>query len=178
MKTSDLLAIALRISALYLLFQAFVLAFQQYQYVSQLANVSAPGEATGAATLAIGMVIGLAVTGLALFKFPLTFARRLIPAQADKPVNISLSIDELQSAAFCVLGVYFIAICLADFAHNGVWIVYILRGGELERSNLAAYVINELITLVELVIGLVLCLKADGLSQLIRRLRTIGAARA
>ncbi|WP_043309238.1 hypothetical protein [Pseudomonas sp. ML96] len=175
MKASDLLAIALRISALYLLFRTFLLAVQQYQYVSQLANVSYSGKAPGAAILGIAMVLGLGLVSLALLKFPVTIARWLTPATADKPLSINLSVDELQSAAFCVLGVYLIAMGLADFANNGMWIIYILRGGELERNNLAAYFINQLITLVEFAIGLALCLKSDGLSQFIRRLRTAGA---
>ena len=49
-----------------------------------------------------------------------------------------------------------------------------VRGTPADQQNLAAYVIQELITLVELCIGLLLCLKADGLSQLIRRLRSAG----
>ena len=76
--------------------------------------------------------------------------------------------------AFCVLGVYLLARGLADLLFNATGILYMLRGTPADQQNLAAYIIQELITLVELCIGLLLCLKADGLSQLIRRLRSAG----
>ena len=76
--------------------------------------------------------------------------------------------------AFCVLGVYLLARGLADLLFNATWIIYMLRGTPADQQNLAAYVIQELITVVELCIGLFLCLHADGLSKLIRRLRSAG----
>lgn len=174
MKATDLLAIALRLFALYLLYMAFATAIQQYQYLQQVGNVSAPGDTRGLVAVAFGQVFGLLLVAVALLKFPMTIARRLAPPTADEAQSQGLSAQELQSVAFCVLGVYLVAQGLADLIYNAAWIIYMLRGTPAVQDNLVAYSIQELITVVELLIGLFLCLKAEGLSQLIRRLRSAG----
>lgn len=174
MKATDLLAIALRLFALFLLYRAFVTAIQQYQYIHQVANVSAPGDIRGLVVVGVGQVIGLLLIAIVMLKFPLTIARRLAPPPSNEPETTSLGAQELQSVAFCVLGVYLLARGLADFFNNGAWIIYLLRATPAEQQNLVAYSIQQLITVIELLISLYLCLKADGLSQLIRRLRSAG----
>lgn len=174
MKATELLAIALRIFALFLLYSTFVTAIQQYQYIHQAANVSAPGDIRGLIAVAVGEVIGLLLIALFMLKFPMTIARRLAPPPSTATEASGLGAEELQSVAFCVLGVYLVASSLADFFNNGAWIIYMLRGTPAVQENLVAYSIQELITVIELLIGLFLCLKADGLSRLIRRLRSAG----
>ncbi|MEK1904606.1 MAG: hypothetical protein AAAB13_02410 [Pseudomonas sp.] len=174
MKTTDLLAIALRIFALFLLYTTFVTAIQQYQYIHQAANVSVPGDIRGLIVVGLGKVIGLLLMALAMLKFPMTLARRLAPPSDTEANTGGISAQELQSVAFCVLGVYLVARSIADFFNNGAWIIYMLRGTPAVQENLVAYSIQELITVIELLIGLLLCLKAEGLSQLIRRLRRAG----
>lgn len=176
MKTTDLLAIALRLFALFLLYSAFVMAIQHYQYIHQAANTGTGDGIGGLIILGIIQVGGLLLAAAILLKFPMTFARRLAPAPEPEPEASSRGInaDELQSVAFCVLGVYLLARGLADLLFNATWIIYMLRGTPADQQNLPAYVIQELITLVELGIGLFLCLNAGGLNRLIRRLRSAG----
>lgn len=174
MKATDLLTIALRIFALYLLYSTFMTAIQQYQYIHQVANVSAPGDVRGLVFLAIGQVACLLLVALALLKFPQTIARRLAAPASTETSTTGINAQELQSVAFCILGVYLVARSLADFFNNAAWIIYMLRGTPADQENLPAYAIQELITVIELLIGLFLCLKAEGLNQLIRRLRSAG----
>ncbi|SIR76815.1 hypothetical protein SAMN05878276_0004 [Aquipseudomonas alcaligenes] len=173
MNTTDLLAITLRLFALFLLYSAFVMGIQHYQYIHQAAHTGTSDGIGALLVLGILQVGGLLLAAVILLKFPLTLARRLAPAPAAE-ANSGISAAELQSVAFCVLGVYLLARGLADLLFNATWIIYMLRGTPADQQNLAAYVIQELITVVELCIGLFLCLKADGLSQLIRRLRSAG----
>ena len=173
MNTTDLLAIALRLFALFLLYSAFVMGIQHYQYIHQAATTGASDDIGALLVLGIIQVGGLLLAAVILLKFPLTLARRLAPAPAAE-ASSGISAAELQSVAFCVLGVYLLARGLADLLFNATGILYLLRGTPADQQNLAAYIIQELITLVELCIGLFLCLHADGLSRLIRRLRSAG----
>lgn len=174
MKTTDLLAIALRLFALFLLYSAFVLAIQQYHYIRQAADIGSPDDMRVLLGLGIGQVGGLLLVAFVMLKFPTTLARRLAPMPDQEAKADGIGAEELQSVAFCILGVYLIAQGLADFLYNGAWILYMLRGTPAIQENLVAYSIQELVTVAELLIGLFLCLKADGLSRLIRRLRSAG----
>ncbi|MDX5372329.1 MAG: hypothetical protein LPK18_07825 [Pseudomonadaceae bacterium] len=174
MKATDLLAIALRLFALFLLYSAFVAAVQQYHYIRQAAAVGSPDDMRVLLVLTIGQVGGLLLAAFALLKFPVTIARRLAPMPERETPAAGIDAEELQSVAFCILGVYLIARGLADFLHNGAWILYMLRGTPAIQENLVAYSIQQMVTVAELLIGLFLCLKAAGLSRLIRRLRSAG----
>ena len=82
MNTTDLLAIALRLFALFLLYSAFVMGIQHYQYIHQAAHTGASDDIGALLVLGIIQVGGLLLAAVILLKFPLTLARRLAPAPA------------------------------------------------------------------------------------------------
>ena len=82
MNTTDLLAIALRLFALFLLYSAFVMGIQHYQYIHQAATTGASDDIGALLVLGIIQVGGLLLAATLLLKFPLPLARRLAPAPA------------------------------------------------------------------------------------------------
>ncbi len=128
-------------------------------------------DSSAAAAVIIVSIILVAVT-IALWFFPLAVARKLIPqATLDQPTP--LPIDQLQSAGFCLLGLW----VLTEAVPRLVYITFIVYHSTrpnamvaLEPHNYAA--IAQ--TLVALVIGLWLLFGARGLLGVIRWVRTAG----
>ena len=178
MKASDLIAIALRLMALYLFFTALSTIVQQLQISSM-----ALGNGFGSAYIA-AVIVGLVhiaiplLGGLALFRFPQTIARWLLPSDSDLPITIGMTSDELQTAAFCILGVYLVTLGIPEVLGYATWIVYLVRDGADSPYDLPETLLNGLQALVELGIGLALCIRAEALRQLLGRLRTAGVAQA
>ena len=178
MKASDLIAIALRLMALYLFFTALSTIVQQLQISSM-----ALGNGFGSAYIA-AVIVGLVhiaiplLGGLALFRFPQTIARWLLPSDSDLPMAIGMTANELQSAAFCIFGVYLVAVGIPDVIGYVVWTIYLLRDGTDSPFDLPDILLNGLQALIELGIGLALCLRPEALHRLIARLRTTGVAQA
>ena len=176
MKASDLIAIALRLMALYLVLIALETALQQVMLFNQ--DI---GDVFSGAYLAM-VFVGLLQTatpllaGLVLFNFPRTIARWLLPGDSDLPIAIGMTGDELQTAAFCILGVYLVAIGIPDVLSYATWIVYIVQDGADSPYDLPETLLNGLQASVELGIGLALCIRAEALRQLIGRFRTAGVA--
>lgn len=176
MKASDLIAIALRLLSLYLVFIALETALQQVLLFKQ-----GIGDVFGGAYLAM-VFVGLLQTampllaGLVLFNFPRTIAHRLLPNDNDLPITIGMTSDELQTAAFCILGVYLVAIGIPGVLSYATWIVYLVRDGADSPYDLPETLLNGLQASVELGIGLMLCIRAEVLRQLLGRFRTAGIA--
>jgi hypothetical protein len=127
---------------------------------------------SGAAGAVIIVSVVLIVVTIALWFFPLAVARKLIPkATLDQPTP--LPIDQLQSAGFCLLGLW----VLTEAVPRLVYIIFIVYHSTrpnamvaLEPHNYAA--IAQ--TIVELGIGSWLLFGAKGLLRAIRWARTAG----
>ena len=128
-------------------------------------------DSGAAAAVVIVIIILIAVT-IALWFFPLTVARNLIPkATLDQPTP--LPIDQFQSAGFCLLGLWALTEAVPRFVYM-IFIVYHSTRPNamvaLEPHNYAA--IAQ--TVVELAVGLWLLFGARGLLGVIRSARRAG----
>lgn len=67
---------------------------------------------------------------------------------------------------------------IPDLFNNGIWWWYSAHSeisGMWNQGRESEYIINEVITVLEITIGLYLCLRAQGLSNLLRKFRQAGA---
>jgi hypothetical protein len=127
---------------------------------------------SGAAAAVVIVSFILIAVAVSLWFFPLTVARKLIPkATLDQPTP--LPIDQLQSAGFCLLGLW----VLTEAVPRSVYITFIVYHSTrpnamvaLEPHNYAA--IAQ--TVIELAVGLWLLFGARGLLRVIRWARTAG----
>ena len=127
---------------------------------------------SGAAAAVIIVTIVLVAATIGLWSFPLAVARKLIPkATLDQPTP--LPIDQLQSAGFCLLGLWVLTEAVPRLVSITFIVYHSTRPNAmvaLEPHNYAA--IAQ--TLVALVIGAWLLFGARGLLGVIRWARTAG----
>ena len=128
-------------------------------------------DSSAAAAVVIVSIILIAVT-MALWFFPLAVARKLIPnATLDQPTP--LPIDQLQSAGFCLLGLWVLTEAIPRLAYISFIVYHSTRPNAmvaLEPHNYAA--IAQ--TVGALLVGLWLLFGARGLLGVIRWARTAG----
>jgi len=136
------------------------------------ANIEQFPESRAAGTVIIVVSIVLIAVTIALWLFPLAVARKLIPkATLDQPTP--LPVDQLQSAGFCLLGLWVLTEAVPRFVYMAFIVYHSTRPNAmvaLDPHNYAAIAR----TLVELGIGLWLLFGARGLLGLIRWARTVG----
>jgi hypothetical protein len=127
-------------------------------------------------SVAVGnLVIFIILIGatIALWWFPLAVARKLLPkATLDQPT--SLPIDQVQSAGFCLLGLWLLTEAIPPAFYVAVLIYYATRPNAmivLEPHNYAAIVRM----LVEFGLGFWLLFGARGLLGIVQWARSAGA---
>lgn len=129
---------------------------------------------TNAAFVVIAVSAVLVVVIILLWRFPLTVARKLLPtATLDQPT--SYTIDQLQSAAFCILGLWILTEAIPHLVYTSVIVYHSTRPNAmvtLEPRNFAAMAQM----LAELVLGIWLLFGGKGLLGLIRWARYGGTA--
>ena len=118
-------------------------------------------------------IILIGVT-IALWRFPLAVAQKLLPKAAlDQPTH--LQVDQVQSAAFCLLGLWMLSEAIPQASYTAVILYYATRPNAmmvLEPRNYAAMVRM----VVEFGLGLWLLFGARGLLGIVRWARYAGAA--
>lgn len=162
MSREDIVAILVRLFGLYMLFVAI-------RALPALATVLSDSQ-EGAVALAASLV----ATGLfaaLLWFFPLTIARKLLPAASESPAGAALDAKTAWALAISAVGVWLVARALTDAVY---WLVFYLRSREV-GAELAQLPPGDqagmVATLVELLIGLFLTFGSSGLRGLLMRLR-------
>jgi hypothetical protein len=134
-------------------------------------NTSSVPDRGVAGTVIVVTAVLVAIV-IALWLFPLAVARKLLPrATLDHPT--SLPIDQLQSAGFCLLGLWLLTEAVPGVVYEAVMIYYSTRPNaavELRPDNYAAMAQ----TAIELGLGLWLLFGAKGLLAIVRWARTAG----
>ena len=177
MKSIVILALGIRLVGIYFILKILQFVAHSYSSIQQWKYIN-PGESI-ALSLTVFSVIGIILLILAYFliKYPTIVAKWILPKpQSNEPV-FNGSISDLNIAAFTILGVYILSWSIPDFFYNGSMIFYLNYTGVEDLYNndsLNTHIINQVITVLEISIGLYLCLKAKGLYTLILRLRGLG----
>lgn len=172
MKSIELLAIGVRLLGVYLLVSGMRLALKLYQLAQQ--GPIHEGGQYDYVYLGVAEVALVFLVALLMLKFPMTLSRWIHPASAGAEIGFSGQAGELETTLLVVLGVYILTWAIPDFFDNAIWWLYLSRSIEASNADKDMVVINQLVTLLEIAIGLFLCLRAKGLSAMLRRLRTAG----
>lgn len=174
MKSIEVLALGVRLVGIISIFE--ILQFFAYSYRSiQQWMYQNPGESIIVWLVLYGLIgFFLIVVCFCLIKFPLSFSRWLLPKADNGEAIFNGSIDDLKIAAFTVMGVYILSWAVPDFIYNASMLFHIKNEGMMSPYNTSArneYIIQELITVLEVGIGLYLCLQAKGLNNLLLKFR-------
>ena len=131
---------------------------------------------TDEAPVVIGTLILVAIV-VALWLFPLTVARKLLPRSAlDQPISMPAH-EQIEQAGFCLLGLWLLTQAIPSLAFEGfVFYLYTRPGSDLglrpqEYAALAR-------ALVDLALALWLLFSAKGLLGIVRWARTAGSGAA
>ena len=177
MKSIELLATGIRLLGIYTFIYAVRTGIFQYQTVMQFrSNLQDDMEVfTYISLIQVGILF---VASLFMFKFPVSLAKWVLPKTKDNEVIFSGTAKDIEVSIFVVIGIYILSWAIPDFFNNGIWWWYSAHSGISGMRNQEItneHIINEIVTVLEIAIGLYLCLRAQGLSNLLRKLRQAGA---
>ena len=170
MKDIELFGAGLRLIGIYLGIRTigFVtdvyIAFQQsealvpYEDTIRLPNLGWPF-----ATLMVILALGLLL-------FPLSIAKSLLPKSSEQRPNIDIDSERLTVSGIILLGIYTISWAFPDFIYNGLMLVQMRRAG-LDGFEPPELIVREIVSTVELIIGLYLTFGSQVLYKIIRSLR-------
>lgn len=116
-------------------------------------------------------VIIIYLIGFLFIKFPITFAKMLLPRSSANSDIIEFSQRAIVTSGLTLLGAYLLAIALPDLAYN-ILFWYQQRNLHLsENPEITQTFIHLVFTLIQLGLGLFLLLGGKGIYKLIHRLR-------
>jgi len=166
MKINEILSIAIRIFGI-LLF--FVTLRDAPQWLSSM-NLFRPAgfEDSPSRILQYGMVISFFAASFFMIKFPGVISRMLItPSSKDAPL-IEENGQAIQIAGITIVGVYVLTWAIPDLFYNAfvMWEI-----AHYERTQNQTIIFREVVTVIEIAIGLYLSLGAKGLTNAINKLR-------
>lgn len=173
MKNIELLGVGLRLVGVYGLIKAIQYAGIGYQYIKQFIE-HMPNESLIFWYIAYGLTVsGLLICSLTLIKFPITVAHKLLSITNEKEITFHGSSRDIQNTGFTLLGVYILSTAIPDLVYNGSVMIFMSEQGNYLPSDKMTYVINSLVTLIEIMIGLYLCFGANKLSGIFDRTRKV-----
>lgn len=168
MSREDIVAVAVRLFAVYLLLMCLRLVAGGLMSI----NGEAPDSfATG--VVLVSVAVTLAISALLWF-FPLTLARKLLPVMKETPGAARMDPAIAWSLAISIIGLWIFVSALSSSTY---WLVIYLRSQAvgMEYMQFSPGQIASIVeTAVELLLGLALMLGSGGLRSLIFRLRNIG----
>jgi hypothetical protein len=168
MKLIEISALAIRIIGIFLLFRTlkyFVAWFIALRNVGvsevvneQLANVTVYGIP--------------AFISLVLILFPVSLAKILVPKSSEVADENDQATIRFLYALVVAIGVYIIAKALPDIAYNILTLIsinsfYPMNGGDA----LNEYIINTIVSFIELFIGFVMAIKTERVLSAIKKAR-------
>ena len=168
MKLEHIVALAIRLFALAIAYEAFMAVFDLFIYMRDI-------DSDFAIVAYVGTVISLLLLSVILWKFPTIIARKIadFPALDEIEINSDVA-DKLLQTGLIILGVYFLYYVISDLASWGYFLVAIFTSNDnvvlnLERKS-AIFA-----TFVELGVSLLLILGSKRVVQLLKKLRYGGS---
>lgn len=177
MKSIELLATGIRLLGIYVFIYALRTGIYQYQMIMQFRSTT-QDDMMVFTYVSFAQVGVLFIASLLMLKFPVSLSKCLLPKTKNNEVALDGSVKDIEVSMFVVMGVYILSWAIPELVNNGLWWWYsthteVRRMWEQDGGN--EYIMNLLVTMLEIAIGLYLCLRAQGLSALLRRLREAGA---
>ena len=164
MKPEHVVAIALR------LFAIALLLYTLSSFIGSAWVFFASGSNDGATVLMIIVTVLMLAGTLFLWRFSLWIASKLVrfDKSIDK-ISTSISVDELQTMAFTVLGIYLLLKGVTAGIYWG-FLFNALRGYDIDALQWA----SMLMTVAEILLACFLAFGAKGLTVLIGKVRIAG----
>lgn len=170
MKLLEVVAVGIRILGILLLWRV---ASGLLVWLANLDQVSTDSIST--TQLIVLYALPLLIS-LLLIKVPVRLAKLLTPTASELPPDLSGDGAAIQCAGLIILGAYFLGMAIPDFFYNLIFIIYFTDSDI--NNELPRLYVDELITMLELAIGLYLMLGAKGLVRWLAQLRTAGLKEA
>ena len=176
MKSIELLSTGIRLLGIYVFLSAIRSGATQYQAVIQLRSIS-QDDIAAFTYVGLVQVALMVIAGLFMVKFPISTAKWILPKTKDNEIALDGSVKDIEVSLFSVIGVYILSSAIPDFFYNGLWWWYSSHSqisGMWEQGGENEYIIDQIVTVLEISIGIYLCLRAQGLSTLLRRFHQAG----
>lgn len=180
MKSIELLATGIRLLGIYIFIYAIRTGIFQYQAILQFRSTS-QDDMEAFAYIALFQVGLLFIASLFMFKFPVSLSKWILPKTNNNEIIFDGTIKDIEVSLFVIIGVYILSWAIPDLFHNGIWWWYSAHSGisgisgMFNQGSENEHIINEVVTVIEIAIGLYLCLRAQGLSNLLKKFRQAGA---
>ena len=167
-----MLGVGLRLVGVYGLIQSIGFLVEISQFVAIYWSGEYTQRLSGWYLLQAGALLLMVFASLALVKFPATVARWLLPATRESGTSLSQSAEDLQAIGLTLLGCFLLSYAIPDFVSSlYLWHTAASVSGPVTITDEEVHVANLLNGVIELGLGLLLILRARGLSQLFTRLR-------
>lgn len=172
MKSIEMLGVGLRLVGVYGLIQSIGFLVEISQFLAIYLSGEYTERLSGWYLMQAGALLLMVFASLVLVKFPATVAHRLLPTTSEPGTSLSQPAEELQAIGLTLLGCFLLSYAIPDFVSS----LYLLRtaasaSGPIAITDEDVHVANLLNGVIELGLGLLLILRARGLSQLFTRLR-------
>ncbi len=128
-------------------------------------------DGSGVFVFAIAYLLLLIVSAILLWLFPLTVANKLLPGKV-LDVRTALPLEELQCAAFCLLGLWLLTDAIPSLTYYFVLFYQFSKDYQILHNPQTASGLMR--SVVELIIGVWLLFGARGLLGLLRWARHAG----
>ncbi|WP_237057397.1 hypothetical protein [Microbulbifer sediminum] len=170
MKAIELLAVGIRLCGIMLAIIGIKAISGHYASFAMM-NYSDSVDTTPMAFLAVAELVIIFCASVVFIRFPISVAGKLIPFESSQPLSFSDRGADILAVSLCILGVYILSWALPDLVDNGLWLWYYTEERYQLSGQYTGTIIASIVTLVEIAIGLFLCLRSRGFSQLIWKLR-------
>lgn len=119
----------------------------------------------------VAPVIFSIIIGLFLFAFPKAVTNKLVVGTSKES---DIDLNGITTAAYSVIGVYFIAFAVADLLYWASYYSVMLNELKTNEYFTSEKKVGVIVTFIELGIGLALLFGSNGINKLVLKVRTAG----
>ena len=107
-----------------------------------------------------------------IWKFPISIAMWFVPRSDDSRYpKINMELQSLEIVSFTIIGVYILSWAIPDLVAN-IGLLWVVVGDSMySEQQLGEVKVNTFVTIVEILIGVVLCVYSGNISKFIAALR-------
>ena len=172
MKSIEILSLAIRLLGIYFLIEGVRYVFAWYGAYLQFENYSQDKTFLLFVSSYMMSTALFVVSGAAFVKFPVAVSKLLLPrSSAESPV-FSGNIDDIKIAAFIVIGVYMLSWGIPKLMLETAKL-FLIHSMSRQYDDFAWYqkIADFMVAIIDVVIGVVLAVRAKGVLKLVNQLR-------
>ncbi|GAB2524116.1 hypothetical protein [Microbulbifer agarilyticus] len=170
MKFQDLVTVGVKICGILLIFLGLRTISLQYSFLNALVG-NGDDSIRVYTFITVLEVFLIFLCALVFIKFPNLVARKLFPKEVELNLNLSQDAERLISVFCCILGIYILSWAIPDFINNALMISFLSKSMYMSDVVYVETIFAEIVTVVEISVGLFLCMRSAGLSALVWRFR-------